>query len=79
MPPLCLAILHLLVDLQGVMISDYLRNLDTVDAVIMDVFELSKKFVHAIQELKTPLFDQFLNGLQEDEFGNIQIDLNQGI
>ena len=72
MPPLCLAILHLLADLQGVMISDYLRNVDTDDAVIMDVFELSKKFVHAIQELKIPLFDQFLNGLQEDEFGNIQ-------
>ena len=72
MSPLCLAILHLLTDLQRVMISDYLRNLDTDDAVIMDVFELSKKFVHVIQELKTPLFDQFLNDLQEDEFGNIQ-------
>ena len=38
----------------------------------MDVFGLSKKFIHVIQELKTPFFDQVLNGLQEDEFGNIQ-------
>ena len=50
------------------MISDYLGELDTDDAVIMDVFGLSKKFVYVIQELKTPLLDQFLNGLQEDEF-----------
>ena len=45
------------------MISDYLPILDTNDAVIMDVFVLRKKFVHVIEELKTPLFDQFLNGL----------------
>ena len=31
----------------------------------------SKKFVHDMQELNSPLFDQFLNGLREDEFGNI--------
>ena len=31
-----------------------------------------KKFVYAMQELKTPLFDQFLNGLQKVEFGNIK-------
>ena len=31
-----------------------------------------KKFVYAMQELKTPLFDQFLNGLQKGEFGNIK-------
>ena len=43
MSPLCLDILHLLADLQGVKISDYLRKLDTDDAVIMDVFGLSKK------------------------------------
>ena len=72
MSPLCLAILHLLADLQGVMIGDYLRKLDTDDAVIMDVFGLSKKFVQVIQQLRTPLIDQFLSGLQKDEFGNIQ-------
>ena len=54
------------------MISDYLQTLDTDDVVIMDVFGLSKKFAHVIEELKTPLFDQFLNGLQENKFGNIQ-------
>ena len=61
MAPMYLAILHLLADWQGVMISDYLQKLDTDGAVIMDVFGLSKKFVHVIQELKTPFFDQFLN------------------
>ena len=35
-------------------------------------FWFSKTFVHVLQELKTPLFDQFLNGLQEDEFANFQ-------
>ena len=38
----------------------------------MHVFGLSKKFIYVIQELKTPLFDPFLNGLQDNEFGNIQ-------
>ena len=33
MSPLCLAILHLLADLQEVMISYYLRRLDTDDSV----------------------------------------------
>ena len=69
MSPLCLVILHLL---QGVRIYNYSQKLDTDDTVIMDVSGLSKKFVHVKQELKTPLSDQFLNGLQEDEFGNIQ-------
>ena len=31
-----------------------------------------KKFVYAMQELKIPLFDQFLNGLQKSKFGNIK-------
>ena len=71
--PLCLVILHYLADLQRViLISDYLRKLDTDDAVIMDVFGLSKKFVYVTKECKTPLFDQFLNGFQEDEFANFQ-------
>ena len=60
------------------MISDYLRKLDTDDVVIMDVLGFPKKFGHVIQELKTPLFDQYLNGLQEDEFGNIQYQSESG-
>ena len=45
----------------------------------MDVLRLSKKFVHVIQELRTLLFDQFLNSLQEDEFGNIQYQSESGL
>ena len=66
---LCLVILHLLAE---VMIRDYLQELDPDNAVIMEVLGLSKKFVHPIKEIKTPFFDQFLNGLQKGEFGNIQ-------
>ena len=34
--------------------------------------------MYVIQELRTPLFDQFLNGLQEDKFGNIQYQSESG-
>ena len=72
MSPQYLTILHLLADLQGMMISDYLCKLDTDHVVIMDVCGLSKKIVHAIQGLKTPLLYQFLSGLWEDEFDIVQ-------
>ena len=45
----------------------------------MDVLGLSEKFVNVIQELRTLLFDQFLNSLQEDEFGNIQYQSESGL
>ena len=59
MSPLCLAVFHLLADLQRVIICDYLQKLDTDDAALTDNFGLSKKLVHIKQEFKTHHF--FIN------------------
>ena len=72
MSPMCLGILHLMADLEGIMINDFLRKLDTDDAIIMDVYGESMRFIDALNSLKTPLYDRFLSGLKEDEHGNMQ-------
>ena len=56
------------------MIAEFLRRLDTDDAIIMDVFGESQQLVNTLtsEELKTPLFNRFLTGLVEDVNGNMQ-------
>lgn len=53
------------------MITSYnLQKLDNDDSHNGSFWVVKK--VCKSQELKTPLYEQSLNGLQEDEFGNIQ-------
>ena len=57
------------------MVADYLRRLDTDDAIIMDVYAESQALIEILsnKDLKTPHFDRFLNGLKDDEdSGNIE-------
>ena len=72
MSPICLGILHLMADLEELMIGDFLRKLDTDDAIIIDVYGESMSFIESLDSLKTPLYDRFISGLKEDENGNIQ-------
>ena len=70
MSPTCVGILHLFADLDAIMIGDFLRKLDTDDAVIMDVYGESMRFIEVLNDFKTPLYDQFISGLVEDDWGN---------
>ena len=45
--------------------------MDANDATIFEVFGLSGKFVEYMKDLKTPLLDQFINGLIMDDNGNV--------
>ena len=42
--PNCLSILHMIADLEEVFVSTFLRNLDTDEATLFDVFRLSETF-----------------------------------
>ncbi len=72
MSPTCLALLHVMADLEPVFMKNFLRKLDSSEATIFEVFGLSETFVTSMKELNTPLFDQFVSGLKEDEFGNVK-------
>ena len=70
--PTCLSILHMMVDLEEVFVSKFLRKLDTDKAKLFDVFRLSETFTKSMNDLKTALFDSFLGGLSEDNYGNVK-------
>ena len=69
--PMCLGILHIFSDLEGVFVCGFLRKLDKNDATIFEVFGLSENFIDSMNQFKSPQFDSFLLGLKEDENGNI--------
>ena len=69
---MCLGILHIFSDLEGVFVHGYLRKLDTDDACIFDVVRISEEFVQSMHQFKSEQFDSFLGGLSEDENGNIK-------
>ena len=76
--PTCLSILHMIVDLEEVFVSKFLRKLDTDEAKLFDVFRLSETFTKSMNDLKTPLFDSFLGGLSEDNYGNVKYEKFDG-
>ena len=62
----------MMADLKEVFVSKFLRKLDIDEAALFDVFRLSETFKKSMNNLKTPLFDSFLGGLSEDNYGNIK-------
>ena len=59
-------------DLEEVFVSKLLRKLDADEATLFDVFRLSETITNSMNDLKTPLFDSFLGGLSEDNYGNVK-------
>ena len=49
----------------------FIRRLDGDSSVIIDVFHESENVVAALNNIKMTLFNLFLDGLTEDENGNI--------
>ena len=70
--PKSLCILHLLADLEPIFQKDYLKILDLDDSTIITAYETSMKFADKIKnKFESKRFNTFLDGLYEDENGNI--------
>ena len=70
--PTCLNILHMMADLKEFLVSKFLRKPDTDEATLFNVSRLSETFTKSTSDLKTPLFDSFLGGLSEDNYGKVK-------
>ena len=57
---------------EEVFVSKLLRKLDTDEATLFNVFRLSETITNSMNDLKMPLFDSFLGGLSEDNYGNVK-------
>ena len=69
--PKCIAIMHILGDVEEVFMEKFIRRLDGDNSVIIDVFHESENAVAALNNIKMTLFNLFLDGLTEDDTGNI--------
>ena len=69
--PKCLAIMHLLSDIEVVFMAKFLRHLGTDNDVIIDAFNESDNMVTALDNFKSLSFDSFINGINEDDNGNV--------
>ena len=65
-------------DLEEIFVSKFLRKLDIDKVTLFDVFRLSETFTKSMNDLKTPLFDSFLGGLSEDNYGNVKYEKFDG-
>ena len=68
----CHSSLHMMADLEEVFGLKFLRKLDTDEARLFDVFRLSETFTKSMNALKISLFDSFLEGLSENDYGNLK-------
>ena len=73
MSPKCLGIMHTLADVEKVFMKGFIRRLDGDNSLIIDVFHASAEAIKALEELKLAIFDSYINGLSEDESGNIHL------
>ena len=69
--PKCIAIMHILGDVEEVFMEKFIRRLDGDNSVIIDVFHESENAVAALNNIKMTMFNLFLDGLTEDNNGNI--------
>ena len=71
MSPKCHGIMHLLADVEGVFMKNFIRRLDGDNALIIDVFNESANVITTLDELELKTFDSFVDGITEDEWGNV--------
>ena len=69
--PKCIVIMHILGDAEEVFMEKFIRWLDGDNSVIIDAFHESENAVAALINIKMTLFNLFLDGLTEDDNGNI--------
>ena len=63
--------MHILGDVEEVFMKGFIRRLDGDQSVIIDVFNESAKAVTAIEGIDMKLFEAFIEGISEDEWGNV--------
>ena len=71
MSPKGLMTLHLLADLEHVFVPSLLRKVDRDQTFIVEVYGASQKFLDKLNDFHTPLFDEFIHGLDVDDYGNV--------
>ena len=54
-------------DLEKTFMAKYLRKLDADEATIMEVYGQTENFVENMEHIETPLLDQFVSGICEEE------------
>ena len=69
--PKCITIMHILGDVEEVFMEKFIQRLDGDSSMIIDVFHESENDVAALNNIKMILFNLFLDGLTEDDNGNI--------
>ena len=69
--PQCIAIMHILGDVEEVFMEKFIRRLDGDNSVIIDVFHESENAVAALNNIKMTPFNLFVDGLTKDYNGNI--------
>ena len=69
--PKCLGIMHVLADLEEVFMKRFIRRLEGDQSVVIDVYNESAKAITALDGIDMKSFDAFIEGLSEDEHGNI--------
>ena len=69
--PQSMIFLHILSCLESEFGKPYLRKLDTDDALISEAYYTPITFSNLKSEFKATLLNKFLNGVEEDEHGNL--------
>ena len=69
--PKCIAIMHILGDVEEVFMEKFIRRLDGDNSVILDAFLESENAVAALNNIKMILFNLFLDGITEGDNGQI--------
>lgn len=79
MCPESMIIMHVLADLEPVFKKNFLRILDTDDALIIDAFRINEEFHETLSSVvQFSKFDKFLESLFEDDYGNIVVKTEMG-
>ena len=67
----CIAIMHILGDIEEVFMEKFIQWLDGDNSVIIDVFHESENAVAALNNIKATLFNLFVDGPTENDNSNI--------
>ena len=71
--PKCIATMHILGDVEGVLMDKFIRRLDGDNSIIIDVFQESENTIQNLDSIEMQLFDSYLEGLEEDDYGNVTL------
>ena len=71
--PKSLVIMHLLADIEPIFMAKYLKRVDGDKCTIIDSFHETENMVSELDKLEPELFNSLLDGLEEDDAGNVNL------